>query len=174
VLNKRIGRKSIKTINPFLTMMRRPVNQLAEIVEIEFAEADVGTFASLSNLKILATHDNPQLLVVERHFLTRALERLVSTIYVDEKWYREKYIDIKLSIEQGVLKSAKDHYTRFGYYEHRMPYDIEIDDDWYLSQYPDVRAAVRREDFPCGQAHFESVGFREGRLPYANFNLRRA
>lgn len=138
------------------------------------ASADIRTFATLSNLKILMPHEDPTYLVVQKHFLTPLLENLLSTIYVDEKWYTAQYPDIRESIERGDLRSASEHFIRFGWLESRMPYRIQVVEEWYLDQYADVRAAVHREDFMSGQEHFDLRGYREGRLPHANFYLIRA
>jgi 3-phytase/alkaline phosphatase D len=80
--------------------------------------------------------------------------------------------DIAEAIRSGIVENAKDHYITYGYYEHRMPYEIEVAEDWYLAQYPDVKEAVRKGLFPSGHDHYYMVGFKEGRLPHANFSLR--
>ncbi len=149
------------------------MTNLPERIHLVEMAADLGTYAQLTNLKILVPHKSLDLITVEKHFLSQLLKSRISTIYVDEQWYRSKYPDINESIEQGRIKTAKDHYCQFGYFEHRMPYQIEVVEEWYLSQYPDVLASVRREDFASGQHHFETVGYREGRMPVANFSLRR-
>jgi hypothetical protein len=98
---------------------------------------------------------------------------LITQVYVDEVWYKNKYQDVSDALEQGTLRSARQHYIEFGFYEHRMPYEIVPDEQWYLDNYPDVRAAVRREDYSSAQEHFDLVGYAEGRLPFANFALLR-
>jgi hypothetical protein len=97
--------------------------------------------------------------------------RILQKINVDEAWYIQAYPDVRDAIQKGIVPDAKSHYYRFGYFEHRMPYQIVVDEPWYQAQYPDVRAAIVGRHFASGQAHFDLLGFREGRFPYANFRL---
>jgi hypothetical protein len=92
-------------------------------------------------------------------------------IFVDEKWYLQKYPDVAAAIANGDYASASDHFSRFGYAERRMPYRVEVDENFYLSAYPDVAEAVRKGAYRSGQQHFEEAGFSEGRHPYPNFSL---
>lgn len=132
------------------------------------------TFATLNNRRLVVTGASDKAVVVERHFLVRLLTPSVARILIDEEFYCAKYPDVAQIIEHGELRSAREHYVKFGYYENRLPYPITVDEPWYLSSYPDVAAAVHREEFSSGQEHFESIGYREGRLPFAKFRLRTA
>ena len=85
--------------------------------------------------------------------------------------YLQKYPDVRQAIAKKAVKDAKDHFVRFGYFEHRLPYRIEVKEEWYLEQYPDIKKAIDRRDFKSGQEHFETNGFREGRMPHPNFDL---
>jgi hypothetical protein len=93
---------------------------------------------------------------------------------LDERWYLQKYPDVRQAISKKIVSDAKDHFTRFGYFEHRLPYQIKVQEDWYLEQYPDIKKAIEEKDFKSGQEHFEIVGFREGRIPHPNFDLASA
>jgi hypothetical protein len=100
------------------------------------------------------------------------MEKYLANVFVDEKWYLETYPDIGDAIKTGAVSGAAEHFRRFGYYEHRMPYQIVVDDPWYIKAYPDVQSGIDVGHFPSGQAHFDTLGYREGRIPYANFALR--
>ncbi|HTW28665.1 MAG TPA: hypothetical protein VME92_16180, partial [Acetobacteraceae bacterium] len=125
----------------------------------------VETFAGLVNRRILIPSERTHYVAVDRFFLASLMRDRLARIRVDETWYKTFYPDIAAAIAEGVVSSSRDHYIRFGYYEHRMPYPIEVDEEWYLDQYPDVREAIRNDDFQTGQAHFQMAGFREGRFP---------
>ena len=129
-------------------------------------------FATLLNEKRIIVSSKSTLMAIERHLLEQILVPTLAQIHVDDEWYRTRYPDIGDAIARNVVTDGKDHYVRFGYYEHRMPYFIQVDEPWYLDQYPDVREAVRREELPSAQAHFEGSGFAEGRFPFPNFSFK--
>jgi hypothetical protein len=95
-------------------------------------------------------------------------------VYIDQEWYLAHSPDVADAITKGEFASAQDHYAKVGFYEHRMPYEIEVDETWYLENYPDIAAAVEKGVFPTGRAHFYQLGYREGRFPHPNFTLRAA
>jgi hypothetical protein len=97
----------------------------------------------------------------------RILKMMISGIEVNDAWYRQAYEDIGQAIKDGIVKSAKSHFTDDGYFEGRLPFPILVDEKWYLQQYPDVAESVRRGIVASGQVHFEEDGYREGRLPFA-------
>ena len=127
-------------------------------------------YASLLNAKIIEPTQDGSLLV-DRHFLIFCMQPVLAKIKVDDDWYLHRYPDVRLAIENGIVPSASTHYTRFGYFENRMPHRVEVDPDWYLQEYPDVRTAIERQEYTSAQDHFENSGFAEGRFPYANFTL---
>jgi len=129
------------------------------------------TFAALVNRKLMLPSSKTNYVAVEMNFLSDMMQRYTLQIRVDEDWYLERYPDVVEGIAEGKVKSAADHYARFGFFEHRMPYPIHVDESFYLSQYEDVSTAVQKRTFASGQAHFEEVGYREGRIPYPNFRL---
>lgn len=96
----------------------------------------------------------------------------VRRVYVDEEWYLRRYPDVAAAVRTGAVSGAFDHYVRFGYWEDRMPYQINIDEQWYLQAHPDVKGAIAEGTYKTGQDHFNSVGYTEGRLPHPNFMLR--
>ena len=129
------------------------------------------TFASLLNQKIIILSDSSDYIAVDQFFFNESLYPLIDKIHLDEQWYLKKYPDVKQAIEKNVVKDVKEHFVRFGYFEHRLPYHIKVQEDWYLEQYSDISEAIDQKKFRSGQEHFESVGFREGRIPHPNFGL---
>jgi hypothetical protein len=133
---------------------------------------DIPSYAALLDRKMIIPSASQPYLAVDQHFFFDHFAQILRRISFDETWYLTKYRDIRDAIEKGSVVDARQHYVRFGYYEHRLPYKIDVDAVWYLETYPDVKVAVERRHYTSGQAHFETAGFREGRLPYPNFALR--
>ena len=131
----------------------------------------VPSYATLLENKVIVPSTSSPYLAIDQHFFFDCFVLIISRIHFDENWYLSKYRDVREAIDKGVVASARHHYSRFGYYEHRLPYKIDIDKIWYLQTYPDVQTAVERKHYTSGQAHFEAAGFREGRLPYPDFKL---
>ncbi len=130
------------------------------------------TYAALINNKVTIISSTTPYFAVEQHFFYSLMEHYVSRIYVDARWYLETYPDIRDAISAGSQISAAEHFRRFGYYEHRMPYRITVDEPWYIEAYPDVKSGIDVRHFATAQAHFDMLGYKEGRFPYANFALR--
>ena len=130
------------------------------------------TYAALINNKVTIISSTTPYFAVEQHFFYNLMEQYVGRIYVDEDWYLETYPDIRDAISAGAQVGAAEHFRRFGYYEHRMPYKIMVDETWYIEAYPDVKSGIDIGHFPTAQAHFELLGYKEGRFPYANFALQ--
>jgi hypothetical protein len=128
-------------------------------------------FGSLLVDKRLVPSTTSRYLAVEQHLFYDLMLPHVARIPFDEVWYLEAYPDVREAIASGVVGGARQHYARYGYYEHRLPRRIVVDEAWYLETNKDVRDAVARGAFPSGQEHFMIVGFREGRLPYPGFRL---
>lgn len=128
-------------------------------------------YAALINRKLVIPSEKLPYFAVERHFFQRCLRSMIAQIKVDEPWYAATYTDVAKAVAEGVVQSPREHYIRFGYFEHRMPYRIEVDEDFYLDAYADVRKAIEKGEFDSAQLHFDFVGFQEGRLPFANFSL---
>lgn len=132
----------------------------------------ITTFATLINQKVFIPSPRTNYVAVDKNHLIDFMKPLLQNIYVDAEWYVKNYPDIAQAISDGVVDSASDHYVLFGYYEHRMPYEIEVDQPWYLRQYSDVEEAVGKGLFSSALEHYYLVGFKEGRLPHANFALK--
>jgi len=130
------------------------------------------SYAALINKRILIPSQKVNYIGVEMHFLSRALKSYVDKIYMDEDWYLAKYPDIASAIKAGTISNAREHFQLYGFYEHRMPYEIVVDEQWYLDQYPDIRSAVEALAYVSGQHHFEELGYKEGRIPFAHFALK--
>jgi hypothetical protein len=129
------------------------------------------TFASLLNQKVVILSSTSDYIAIDQYFFNECLRPFIHRIQFDEQWYLQKYPDVRQAITKRVVKDAKEHFLRFGYFEHRLPYRIEVQEDWYLEQYPDIKKAIKQREFKSGQEHFEASGFREGRIPYPNFDL---
>jgi hypothetical protein len=132
----------------------------------------VSTFATLVNSGIVVPSSSADYFAVDKHFLTSCLGAQVRAIHLDEGWYLERYPDVAEAIASGAVADVRGHYTRYGYWENRMPYRILVDEPWYMQAYPDVAAAVAEQAFASGQEHFDLVGYQEGRFPHPNFELR--
>jgi hypothetical protein len=132
----------------------------------------INTYATLVNQKVIVPSARTNYVAVDKDHLVDFLKPFLKSIHFDAGWYVRAYPDISQAISDGIVRTAADHYLAFGYYEHRMPYEINVDQPWYLSQYPDVDDAVAKGLFASAYEHYYLVGFREGRLPYANFTLK--
>lgn len=129
-------------------------------------------FASLLNRKLVVlSASSPDYVAIDRHFFYEILRPIIDRIRIDCDWYMAAYPDVAEAVSKEIVTDARDHFRRFGYFEHRMPYQILIHEDWYVEQYPDVRDAIERRAFTSGQNHFEVSGYREGRMPFPNFEL---
>lgn len=134
----------------------------------------VASYAALLADKVVVLSDGGDYVALDRHFFQEALRPLIQRIRVDEDWYARTYPDIGAAVAKRAFASPREHYERFGYFEHRLPYPIGVEEEWYLKSNPDVREAIERRAFPSAQAHFERCGFREGRLPFPDFRLETA
>nr|WP_294504087.1 hypothetical protein [uncultured Rhodopila sp.] len=148
------------------------LDSLARFVETDGAAAGMPTYAALLDRKAIVPSASGSYVAVEQGFFLDCFGRIVARVDPDERWYLMKYPDVAKAIEQGLVATARQHYVRFGFYEHRQPYKIDVDAGWYLETYPDVRIAVEKRQFATAQAHFDAPGFLEGGLPYSGFTLR--
>lgn len=86
----------------------------------------------------------------------------------DEKWYLNQYPDVKADVLAGGLKSAQDHWLRYGQLEGRQPAEISLDffdEEWYFKRYPDIESSLATGLFSSAQEHWLCSGKDEGRLP---------
>lgn len=132
---------------------------------------DAVPYATLINRRLVLPAEHSPYVSIARNFLEECLAATIARIKLDEAWYLERYPDVKQAIQARQVASGLDHYTRFGYFEHRMPYPVHVQESWYLQEYPDVQDAVRAGAFDSGQHHFELKGWQEGRVPFPNFRL---
>jgi hypothetical protein len=96
----------------------------------------------------------------------KILRMMIQGIEVDEAWYARAYEDIGSAVNDGVLKSAKQHFIDDGYFEGRLPFPILVDERWYLGENPDVAESIRKGIVDSAQDHFNRDGYAEGRLPF--------
>ena len=134
----------------------------------------IPSYAVLLNQRMIVPSTTTSYFAVEQHFFFNCMRYLIQAIHVDSDWYLSRYADVRSAIEKGLVKNPTDHYARFGYYEHRLPYEIKTNASWYLDTYADVDDAIKRRQFTSAEEHFELVGFKEGRLPFPDFRLRLA
>jgi hypothetical protein len=158
----------MKTLNP--TVMKEP--SMESILDDDGEIAALPPYSTLVNEKIVIPSSSTPYFAVEQHFFFTYMKKVVSRIYVDEEWYLTRHPDVKDALDKGKVVSARDHYARFGYYEHRLPHPISVNAPWYLETYPDVHESIKKQHFPSAANHFEAVGYREGRLPHAGFQLQ--
>ena len=128
-------------------------------------------YGSLLGRKMVVPSTRTGYVALDQFLFFELMARRLIDVPVDEAWYLTAYPDIKDAIAAGAVRSAKHHYARFGYFEHRMPRNIVVDPIWYLEAHPDVSEAINKKVYVSPQEHYEIAGFREGRLPYAGFNL---
>ena len=108
--------------------------------------------------------DSVRKLVPQESFI-HGVKLLLRGIEVDDDWYVAVYPDIAEAIAAGAVKSAKAHFIEDGYFEGRLPFELDVDDEWYLKTYPDVAEGISRGDFSSAKDHFQHFGYKEGRLP---------
>jgi hypothetical protein len=128
-------------------------------------------FGGLLAEKRLVPSTTSRYLAVEQHLFYDLMMPHLLRIPFDQDWYLEAYPDVREAIASGLVAGARQHYARYGFYEHRQPRRILVDEAWYLEANGDVRDAVAKGVFTSGQEHFGIVGFREGRLPFPGFEL---
>ena len=91
------------------------------------------------------------------------LSLLLRGVEVDEKWYLTQYPHLAGALEDGLIKSARNHFIHSGYFEGRLPGEPEFDEAWYLAQYPDVAEGITRGEIQSARQHFLEYGYEEGR-----------
>ena len=94
------------------------------------------------------------------------LRTMIRGIQVDEAWYARTYEDIGSAVQEGVVRTARQHFVDDGYFEGRLPFPISVDERWYLAENPDVAESIRDGVVVSAQDHFNKDGYREGRLPF--------
>ena len=96
----------------------------------------ITTFATLINQKILMPSPRTNYIAVDRNHLVDFLRPLLREV----NWTPIGTCTIIPMSDRlfptASSRSALEHYVTFGFYEHRMPYEIEVDDPWYLPSIP--------------------------------------
>lgn len=98
--------------------------------------------------------------------LQAVIRTLLTVVEVDEVFYLERNLDVAKGIQDGLIRSAQDHFVRHGYFEGRMPYQIWVDEAWYLATHADVAKTVASGVYASAQDHFDGAGYPEGRAPF--------
>ena len=88
------------------------------------------SYAALMNRKFVVASQKTNFIALEPFFFAQLHSERVAQIYVDEDWYSSRHPDVGTALAEGKIGAAKEHYVLFGYYEHRMPYEIWVDEDW--------------------------------------------
>lgn len=98
--------------------------------------------------------------------LVEMLRSIIINMDIDEAWYLRRYPDVAEAVRAGTFKSAKEHFVNNGYFEGRMPFQIEVDERYYLASYPELVESIQKEVIANGQQHFDENGYLEGRRPF--------
>jgi hypothetical protein len=93
------------------------------------------------------------------------IARFLAGIPVNERWYFDNYPDVRAVAERDSNFTANIHFVQNGYFESRLPFEMQVDEDWYLKAYPDVAEQVQKSNLPSGSYHYVKYGYREGRMP---------
>ncbi len=93
------------------------------------------------------------------------VKKFLRAVPIDETWYRTTYPDVAEAIEAGAYRSAQQHFIEHGYFEGRLPFDLEVDEEFYIKQYPDIETSVQAGVVTSARDHFVRHGYEEGRLP---------
>ena len=104
-------------------------------------------------------------LQVSRFLFVELLRPMLHRIRFDADYYRRANPDLAAAEKVGQIASLHDHYLEHGYFENRLPCQVEVDAGWYTMSYPDVGEAIIAGSVASPTWHFETFGFREGRLP---------
>jgi hypothetical protein len=74
----------------------------------------------------------PAILAVPRQLFEFLLSRALRSLTFDEASYLSANPDVRDSIERGEVATAKEHFCRYGYFEHRVGGTPIVDEAWYL------------------------------------------
>jgi len=110
----------------------------------------------------------PRKVLVSLDLLRRLIGLAVGEIAYDERYYRERYPDLKRAAESGEIADLKMHFVSNGFFERRQASSRQaapVDEEWYLSTYPDVAKGFAEGRVASATDHYLATGRREGRLP---------
>ena len=106
---------------------------------------------------------------ISRHAMSELLSLYVSTNITDfdEDWYKRTYPDVSKAVKNGIVKSAKEHFFKYGFFEDRLPSIRKIDIEKYLRKNPDVNSKFghlnKKERKLAVLKHIVDYGYSEGR-----------
>ena len=95
----------------------------------------------------------------------------LQVVRFDETWYLSAYPDIQAAVEKGEFNSGLHHYEVLGYFEGRLPFEIDVDEEYYSQQNPDVRRAITTGMVAGAKLHFLTKGYKEGRVPSRDYSF---
>ena len=110
----------------------------------------------------------PRKVLVSLHLLRCLIGLAAGEIAFDERYYRERYPDLRRAAESGEIPDLKMHFISHGYFERRQACARQaapVDEEWYLSTYPDVAKGLADGHVASVTDHYLTTGRREGRLP---------
>lgn len=93
------------------------------------------------------------------------MRQYLSSWSFDEDWYLHSNPDLASAIPTSAFPDGYSHFVGVGYYEGRIPIELDVDDDWYMAMYPDVTQGILNGLVQSPSEHFRRNGYREGRLP---------
>jgi hypothetical protein len=101
----------------------------------------------------------------------RLLRAALAGSHFDEEWYLKTNPDVAAAVRSRKIGSGREHYISTGYYEGRLPYEIDVDEEYYFGRNDDVKRAARAKKVKSAKEHWYSNGIKEGRDPSENFTL---
>jgi hypothetical protein len=109
--------------------------------------------------------------VIPESLFKALLLAALESVEVNEHWYLEQNPDVRESVRDGRIASARKHFITQGYVEGRLPHAITVDEEYYADSNPDLREALHKGAIRSLAQHFLETGRFEGRAPSANFSL---
>jgi hypothetical protein len=110
-------------------------------------------------------------IVVKSNLFRSVLRLALEHVCVDERYYLRTYPDVQEALARDLFTGPRHHYLEFGYFEDRLPFQVEVDENFYFRSNPDIKASVDGGLIPSAQVHFERHGYKEGRLPREGWSL---
>jgi hypothetical protein len=101
----------------------------------------------------------------------RLLRAALAGSHFDEEWYLKANPDVAAAVRARKVESGHTHYINTGYFEGRLPYEIDVDEEYYFEKNDDVKRAARARKLRSAKEHWYSNGIKEGRDPSENFTL---
>ncbi len=140
-----------------ISLRTRPVAQTRQ--------AAVKPFALMMRDGTIRPEEDGARVSISRALLLTFFRPILMRVQFDEEYYRRTNPDLARAEATGLIGNLHEHYLDFGYFEDRLPCEVEVDAAFYTREYPDVGAGILERTVKSAQWHFESFGFREGRLP---------